>query len=176
LKQESDEIAIQLPEELRDFVDVFSPKKADQLPPHRSYDHEIRLNSDKKLPFGRIYSMSREELLTLRAWLDENLAKGFIRPSSSHVTSPVLFVKKPGGGLRLCMDYRALNEISVKDRYPLPLIKETLNNLEGMKYFTKIDIISAFNNIRMKEGYEHLTMTPFANTSISFVPHTSMTS
>jgi hypothetical protein len=157
LKQESDEIAIQLPEELRDFVDVFSPKKADQLPPHRSYDHEIRLNSDKKLPFGRIYSMSREELLTLRAWLDENLAKGFIRPSSSHVTSPVLFVKKPGGGLRLCMDYRALNEISVKDRYPLPLIKETLNNLEGMKYFTKIDIISAFNNVRMKKGHEHLT-------------------
>jgi hypothetical protein len=157
LKQEGDEIAIQLPEALRDFVDVFSPKKADQLPPHRSYDHEIRLNSDKKLPFGRIYSMSREELQTLRAWLDENLAKGFIRPSSSHVTSPVLFVKKPGGGLRLCMDYRALNEISVKDRYPLPLIKETLNNLEGMKYFTKIDIISAFNNVRMKEGHEHLT-------------------
>jgi hypothetical protein len=157
LKQEGDEIAIQLPEALRDFVDVFSPKKADQLPPHRSYDHEIRLNSDKKLPFGRIYSMSREELQTLRAWLDENLAKGFIRPSSSHVTSPVLFVKKPGGGLRLCMDYRALNDISVKDRYPLPLIKETLNNLEGMKHFTKIDIISAFNNVRMKKGHEHLT-------------------
>jgi hypothetical protein len=157
LKQEGDEIAIQLPEELRDFVDVFSPKKADKLPPHRSYDHEIKLTSDKKLPFGRIYSMSRDELTTLRTWLDENLAKGFIRPSSSHVTSPVLFVKKPGGGLRLCMDYRSLNDVSAKDRYPLPLIKETLNNLEGMKYFTKIDIISAFNNVRMKEGHEHLT-------------------
>ena len=101
--------------------------------------------------------MSRDELTTLRTWLDENLAKGFIRPSSSHVTSPVLFVKKPGGGLRLCMDYRSLNDVSTKDRYPLPLIKETLNNLEGMKYFTKIDIISAFNNVRMKEGHEHLT-------------------
>lgn len=55
------------------------------------------------------------------------------------------------------MDYRALNEVSVKDRYPLPLIKETLNNLDGMKYFTKIDIISAFNNVRMKEGHEKLT-------------------
>jgi hypothetical protein len=93
----------------------------------------------------------------LREWLDENLKKGFIRPSSSPVTSPVLFVKKPGGGLRLCMDYRALNEISVKDRYPLPLIKETMNGLEGMKFFTKIDIISAFNNVRMKEGYEKFT-------------------
>ena len=101
--------------------------------------------------------MSRDELTTLRTWLDENLAKGFIRPSSSHVTSPVLFVKKPGGGLRLCMDYRALNDVSAKDRYPLPLIKETLNNLQGMKYFTKIDIISAFNNVRMKDGHEHLT-------------------
>ena len=101
--------------------------------------------------------MSREELQTLRTWLDENLAKGFIRPSSSHDTSPVLFVKKLGGGLRLCMDYCALNEVLVKDRYPLPLIKETLNNLEGMKYFTKIDIISAFNNVRIKEGYKYLT-------------------
>ena len=101
--------------------------------------------------------MSREELQTLRNWLDENLRKGFIRPSSSPVTSPVLFVKKPGGGLRLRMDFRALNEISVKDRYPLPLIKETLNNLNGMKYFTKIDIISAFNNVRMKEGHEKFT-------------------
>ena len=101
--------------------------------------------------------MSRDELTTLRTWLDENLDKGFIRPSSSHVTSPVLFVKKPGGSLRLCMDYRALNDVSAKDRYPLPLIKETLNNLEGMEYFTKIDIISAFNNVRMKEGHEHLT-------------------
>jgi hypothetical protein len=157
LTQEGDELKVQLPVSLHDFVDVFSPKRADKLPPHRPYDHEIRLTSEKKMPFGRIYSMSREELQTLREWLDENLKKGFIRPSSSPVTSPVLFVKKPGGGLRLCMDYRALNEISVKDRYPLPLVKETLNSLEGMKFFTKIDIISAFNNVRMKEGHEKLT-------------------
>ena len=157
LKQEGDELKLQLPLVIQDYADVFSPKKADKLPPHRSYDHEIRLTSDKKLPFGKIYSMSREELQTLRDWLDENLRKGFIRPSSSSVTSPVLFVKKPGGGLRLCMDYRALNEVSVKDCYPLPLIKETLNNLQGMKYFSKIDIISAFNNVRMKEGHKKLT-------------------
>jgi hypothetical protein len=95
--------------------------------------------------------MSREELQTLRDWLNKNLRKGFIRPSSSSITSPVLFVKKPGGGLRLCMDYRALNEVSVKDRYPLPLIKETLNNLQGMKYFSKIDIIS----VRIKTSISH---------------------
>jgi hypothetical protein len=157
LQQEGDELRLQLPTVIQDYADVFSPKKADKLPPHRSYDHEIRLTSDKKLPFRKIYSMSREELQTLRDWLDENLRKGFIRLSSSSVTSPVLFVKKPGGGLRLCMDYRALNEVSVKDRYPLPLIKETLNNLQDIKYFSKIDIISAFNNVRMKEGHEKLT-------------------
>ena len=73
--------------------------------------------------------MSRDELQALRDWLEENLKKGFIRPSSSPVASPVLFVKKPGGGLRLCIDFRAINNISIKDRYPLPLMKETLNNL-----------------------------------------------
>ncbi|GKU10244.1 unnamed protein product, partial [Fusarium langsethiae] len=110
-----------------------------------------------KLPFGPLYGMSRNELTALREWLDENLRKGFIRPSSSPVASPVLFVKKPGGGLRFCVDYRALNNITVKDRYPLPLIKESLNNLSGMKYFSRIDIVSAFNNLRIKEGQEYLT-------------------
>ena len=66
LKQEGDKIAIQLPEELRDFADVFSPKKAKKLPPYRSYDYEIKIISDKKLPFGRIYSISRDELIILR--------------------------------------------------------------------------------------------------------------
>jgi hypothetical protein len=66
-------------------------------------------------------------------------------------------VRKPDGGLRLCVDYRALNAITVKDRYPLPLTTESLNNLKGIRYFTKVDIVSAFNNIRIKEGQEYLT-------------------
>jgi len=73
--------------------------------------------------------MSRTELEALKEWLDENLKKGFIRLSSSAAASPILFVKKPRGGLRLCIDFRAINNILVKDRYPLPLIKGTLNNL-----------------------------------------------
>jgi len=136
---------------------VFSPKEADKLPPHRPHDHDIKLLPGENPPFGPLYPMSRNELTVLKEWLEENLRKGFIRPSSSPAASPVLFVKKPGGGLRFCVDYRALNNISAKDRYPLPLIKESLNNLKGMKYFTKIDIISAFNNIRVKEGLEYLT-------------------
>ncbi|KAG0153387.1 hypothetical protein PDIDSM_5240 [Penicillium digitatum] len=128
-----------LPEEFRDFAEVFSPKEAERLPPHRSYDHKMVLQEDKPLPFGPLYPMSRNELELLAA------------------ASPVLFVKKPGGGLRFCVDYRALNAITVKDRYPLPLTKETLNNLKGMKFFTKIDIISAFNNLRIAKGQEYLT-------------------
>lgn len=147
----------QLPEELQEFQDVFSPKEAEKLPPHRPGDHHIELTPGAKLPFGPLYGMSRDELTALREWLDENLRKGFIRPSSSPVASPVLFVKKPGGGLRFCVDYRALNNITVKDRYPLPLIKESLNNLSGMKYFSRIDIVSAFNNLRIEKGQEYLT-------------------
>jgi hypothetical protein len=78
LQQEGDELKLQLLTVLQDYADVFSLKKADKLPPHRSYDYEIRLTSDKKLPFGKIYSMSCEELQTLRDWLNENLWKGFI--------------------------------------------------------------------------------------------------
>lgn len=96
--------------------------------------------------------MSREELKALREWLIENLEKGFIRPSSSSVALLVLFVKKLGRGLRLYIDFRVINNVSVKDRYPLPLIKETLNNLKGIKYFSKINIIFTFNNVRMKPG------------------------
>ena len=68
-----------------------------------------------------------------------------------------MFVKKLDSSLRLCIDYRALNNLTVKDRYPLPLTNETLNNLKGMKYFSKVDIIAAFNNICMKKGQEYLT-------------------
>jgi hypothetical protein len=146
-----------LPPEIRDFWDVFSPKEAEKLPPHRSHDHDIRLLEGKTPPFGPLYPMSREELQALKEWLEENLRKGFIRPSSSPAASPVLFVKKPDGGLRFCVDYRGLNNISVKDRYPLPLVKESLNNLKGMKFFSKVDIIAAFNNVRMKAGQEYLT-------------------
>jgi hypothetical protein len=148
---------LSLPPEFASFADVFTPKETDCLPPHRPYDHEIKLMEGKTPPFGPLYAMSREELKALIEWIDENLKKGFIRPSSSPAASPILFVMKPGGGLRFCVDYRALNAITVKDRYPLPLTKELLNNLKGMKYFTKIDIVAAFNNLRIKAGQEYLT-------------------
>ncbi|KAG0156270.1 hypothetical protein PDIDSM_3447 [Penicillium digitatum] len=97
------------------------------------------LTRGQTLTFGPLYPMSRNELEVLKDWIEDNLRKGFIRPSSSPAASPVLFVKKPGGGLRFAW------------------ITETLNNLKGMKFFTKIDIISAFNNLRIAKGQEYLT-------------------
>ena len=142
-----------VPPQFHEWLHVFSREEADQLPPHRLTDHaiEIRAEDLSKLPKGPLYGMSRDELIELDRYLKENLSKGFIRASTSSAASPVLFVKKPGGGLRFCVDYRGLNAITVKNRYPLPLISETLDRLSKAKIYTKLDIISAFNRIRIKE-------------------------
>jgi Retroviral aspartyl protease./Reverse transcriptase (RNA-dependent DNA polymerase). len=146
-----------LPLEYHEFLDVFSQKEADKLPPHRGYDHKIKMKEGSEPPFGPLYDMSREELLVLRQYLEENLGKGFIRASRSPAASPVLFVRKPGGGLRFCVDYRALNALTVKNRYPIPLIRETLDRLCKARYYTKLDIIAAFNRLRIAQGDEWKT-------------------
>ena len=146
-----------LPPEFHEFLDVFSRQAADTLPPHRPYDHRIDLHPGKEHGYGPLYSMSRDELKVLKKYLDDHLRKGFIRPSSSPYSSPVIFARKPSGGLRLCVDYRGLNAITVKNRYPLPLVQETLQAISKAKYFTKLDVVAAFNKLRVAEGHEKLT-------------------
>ena len=146
-----------VPLEYHDLIDVFSRENSDKLPVRRSYDHKIELIPGKQHGFGPLYGMSQNELKVLRNYLEDHLSKGFIRASSSPVASPVIFVKKPGGGLRFCVDYRALNAVTVKNRYPIPLIQETLSRLSKAKYYTKLDIIAAFNRLRIAEGDEWLT-------------------
>lgn len=152
-----------LPLQYHEFIKVFDRKEAEQLPPLRGpgTDHAIELESkdgkQPEVPWGPLYSMSRDELLVLRKTLTELLDKGFIRVSNSPAAAPVLFVKKPGGGLRFCVDYRGLNRITKKDRYPLPLIYETLRNISKAKWFTKLDVIAAFHKIRIAEGDEWKT-------------------
>lgn len=151
-----------LPKEYWEWLPAFDKVEADKLPPHRKgVDHQIVLESKggeaPQIPSGPLYGMSREMLLVLRKTLTELLDKGFIRVSSSPAAAPVLFVRKPGGGLRFCVDYRALNAITRKDRYPLPLIRETLHQIGKAKWFTKLDIIAAFNKIRVAEGDEWKT-------------------
>jgi hypothetical protein len=100
--------------------------------------------------------MSEDELLVLCKFLDENLAKGFIRTSVLPAASLVLFAKKPGGGLCFCIDYRTLNTITIKNYYPLPLIQEILARLSKAKIYTKLDVIIVFNRIRITERQEYL--------------------
>ena len=106
-----------VPEEYHDLIDVFEKQNADKLAPHREdHDFKIELESGKTPSFGPLYGMSREELMVLRKYLDDHLAKGWIRPNRSPFASPVIFVKKPGGGLRCCVGHRALNAITVRNR------------------------------------------------------------
>jgi hypothetical protein len=101
--------------------------------------------------------LSRTELEALRKWLEENLSKGFIHASSSPAGAPILFIKKGDGSLHLCVDYQGLNEGMIKNRYPLPLLHETLLRLQKAKYFTKLNIRGAYNLVRMAEGEEWKT-------------------
>jgi len=143
-----DSATLLLPE-YHDFLDVFSRELTDTLPERRPYDHKIQLQKGKTSTFGPLYGMSQDELRVLKKYLKDNLVKGFIQASSSFAASSVLFVKKPSGELRFCVDYRGLNVMTVKNRYPLPLIRETLDRLAKVKYYTKLDIIAAFNKLRM---------------------------
>ena len=92
---------------------MFEKKNADRLPEHRPYDCPIDLKDGACPPFGPIYGLSKPELKTLKIYIEENLAKGFIRHSKSPAGSPILFVKKKDGTLRLCIDYRGLNRVTV---------------------------------------------------------------
>ena len=133
---------------------MFKKTVADKLPPHRTYDHKIPLKPDFVSPFGPLYSMSKTELETLWTWIQDNLSKGFIRASSSPAGAPILFVKKKNDTLRLCIDYRDLNEETVKNRYFLSLVKETLNQLFKTAYYTILNVREAYNLLRIANEEE----------------------
>jgi hypothetical protein len=138
------------------FLLVFDQQETDKLPPYRKYDHKIELLLGKLPPAGPLYNISEDELLVLHKFLEENLSKGFIRASLSPAVSLVLFAKKPNGKLRFYIDYRALNIITIKNHYPLPLIQKTLARFSKAKFYTKLDVIIAFNRIRIAEKQEYL--------------------
>ena len=138
------EVRQKLPRAYQAFQDVFSEAASNQLPPQRSYDHRIELETGLTLTHGPLYSQTTAELQAMKKYLEENLDKGFIAPSQAPFSSPVLFIKKPNRQLRFCIDFRKLNLIIRKDRYLLPLINETLARLNKAKVFTKLDICQVF--------------------------------
>jgi hypothetical protein len=146
-----------VPKEYHDFADVFSKSKADTLAPHRPYDLKINLEEGTAPPVGAVYQLSQSELVILREFIDEHVRIGFIRPTNSPHGAPVLFVRKKDGSLRLCVDFRGLNKISKKDRYPLPFISDLLSTAGKARLYTTIDLRHAYHLVRVAEGDEWKT-------------------
>ena len=140
-----------------EFKIVFEKQQADKLPKHRKYDMSIELIPGSQLYYGPIYSLTAKELKALKEYIKENLKKGFIRKSKSPAGAPVLFVMKRDGTLRLCVDYRKLNAITIRNSYPIPRISDLIECFKGAIIFTRLDLRSAYNLIRIKEGQEYLT-------------------
>jgi hypothetical protein len=120
-------------------------------------DISINLKDGAQPPFGGLYNLSFDEQQQLKTYIDDNLKKGFIRLSSSSAAAPIFFVRVPGKKPRPCVDYRGLNSMTVCDSYPIPILGQLLNQLQGCKYFTKIDLKAAFNLLRVAEGHEWKT-------------------
>jgi hypothetical protein len=143
---------------LKKFPDLFSPQLANVLPPWRpGVDHAIDLNPESGIPKPHIYGCTRIEAEAVKTYIEEMIGKGFIRPSTSPFASPVLVVKKPGGGLRICVDYRGLNAVTRKNRNAPPAIKETLTRMAKVQIMTLVDVIAAFNSVRIQDGHEQKT-------------------
>jgi len=136
---------------------VFTPLPKD-LPPQRAVDHEIVLQPWFSTSFSCYISHESCELQETQRQLTELLDMGYIQPSKSPFGAPILFVRKKNGKLRMCVDYRALNKITVKNRYPLPRIDELLDRLYNAKVFTKLDCQSGYHQIRIAEKDVHKTL------------------
>ena len=142
----------QVPKEFHEFLDVFSEEKAGRFPESRPWDHKIEMKDTFVPKSFKTYNLTPQEQVELDKFLKENLDKGYIRPSQSPMASPFFFVDKKDGKLRPCQDYRYLNEHTIKNAYPLPLISELLDKLKGARRFTKLDVRWGYNNVRIRDG------------------------
>jgi hypothetical protein len=141
---------------LKEYRDVFL-EEIPGLPPRRDIDFSIEL-APGAVPMSRTpYRMSMPELVELKLQLKEMMDKGYIRPSVSPWGAPVLFVKKKDGTLRLCIDYRLLNKVTIKNKYPLPRIDDLFDQLGGASVFSKIDLRSGYHQVRIKGEDIHKT-------------------
>jgi hypothetical protein len=144
-----------IPEKCQQYVKVLGKELADKLPDHKPYDHAIDLKDGEQLPWGLMYPLHETELQALWDYLNEMLELGNIRPSKSPAAAPIIFVPKAHGrGLRLCVDYCGLNNVTIANRYPLPIMSELQDRVRGVKIFTKIDLKNSYNLIWIKPGDE----------------------
>jgi len=152
LKKEELPLKEQIPKEFHEFLDIFSEEKAARFPEPRTWDHKIEMKDTFVPKSFKTYNLTPEEQTELDKFLKDNLEKGYIRPSQSPMASPFFFVGKKDGKLRPCQDYRYLNEHTIKNAYPLPLISELLDKLKGARRFTKLDVRWGYNNVRIRDG------------------------
>jgi len=143
-----------LPDCTKGFKSVFAKEDFDILLEHRQWDHAIKLIPGSEPKLSKVYPLSPVEQKELDSFLEENLCTRRIRPSKSPIAALVFFIKKKDGSLQLVQDYQALNSMTVKNRYPLPLISKLVSQLCRARYFTKLDIRWGFNNIHIKPGDE----------------------
>ncbi|KAK3521344.1 hypothetical protein QTP70_003454 [Hemibagrus guttatus] len=136
---------------------VSSQERASHLPEHQEWDCAIDLLPNTSLPKGRIYPLSLPESKAMEDYIEGALAAGHIRPSTSPAAAGFFFIEKKDGGLRPCIDYRGLNAITVRYPYPLPLVPAALEQLRGARVFTKLDLRSAYNLVRIRKGDEWKT-------------------
>ncbi len=146
-----------VPEAYHDLRAVFSKSRASSLPPHRPYDCAIDLLPGTSPPKGCLYSLSRPEREAMERYIQDSLVAGIIHPSSSPAGAGFFFVDKKDGSPCPCIDYRVLNDITVKNRYPLPFMSSAFKFLQGATIFTKLDLRSAYHLVRIREGDEWKT-------------------
>ncbi|KAJ9513208.1 hypothetical protein QJQ45_029304 [Haematococcus lacustris] len=142
------------------FPDVFPSDLPAGLPPQRAVDHRIEVEPGKRPPTRPTYNMSTSELAELKAQITEMQEKGFIRPSTSPYAAGVLFVRKKDSTFRMCVDYRPLNRITIKNKYPLPRVENMLDRLHGATVFSKIDLRQGYHQIRISP--EDIPKTAFS--------------
>ncbi|KAJ9545199.1 hypothetical protein OSB04_024906 [Centaurea solstitialis] len=158
IDKKTEEKSIQDIPVVREFPEVF-PEELPGLPPPQQVEFHIDLVPGAGPVAKSPYRLAPSEMQELSSQLQEVLDKGFIRPSSSPWGAPVLFVKKKDGSFRLCIDYRELNKITIKNRYPLPRIDDLFDQLQGATYFSKIDLRSGYHQMRVRE--EDIAKTAF---------------
>ena len=142
-----------LPEYIQPFTYLFNKKKFEKLPERQEWDHKINLmdKAPKELN-AKAYMMTLKKEEALNQWLDKQLKAGLIVESKSRYAAPCFYILKKDGSLQLVQDYRKLNQVTIKDKTLLPLIREVIDKLKEARYFNKLNLIWGYNNVRIKEG------------------------